>query len=433
MKLDRRTLLRAGLGAALVPALGRLERHGGAVFSDDRPHRFIQIFLTGGWDSALGTDPVIGTKASFGAYDPYYAAQPIKTVPGKANLVVGGGLIPALPAFQAAPTAFVNGLWIEVAAHDLATQYLLTGIPTLARTDANPAYVARMGAASGRFPSHVVLGQVPLGDTKATAPPLQSMGVGGIRAMLRKPGQDWLDDGTRQTAFELGRTLDELRYGTDLAGRSAVLSAWLTADRRVPELYDKGFGPLLEPSPELFARYGAEGELSIAGQLAGCFLVQKSNISRLVTTTTGDFDTHSNQDPRQINQLRELGTALNALVADLRATADPDAPRLSLMDTTTILIVSEFVRTPTFNKGGGTDHWQSASAIVMGSGVRDNTVVGATGPDAKALGWDGQQAVPRTPSSQVVPEMLAAAIMRQCGFSAEAAEVADKPLPGVFL
>jgi uncharacterized protein (DUF1501 family) len=320
-----------------------------------------------------------------------------------------------------------------VTAHELATQYLLTGMSSLGLNDNLPAFVARMAAASGRFPGHVVLGQIPLGDTKATAPPLQSVNVGGISQMLRRPGEGWFDDPTRDTTYELTRTLNDLRYGTGIAARSKLLGAWQAAERELPRLYAAGHGPRLEPTKELLARYGATDVGSIAGQIAGCYLVLESNLSRLVSTTTGDFDTHTAHAPKQINQLKELGTALSALVADLRAAPDPEVPGASLMDTTTILVVSEFVRTPNVDKKGGTDHWQSASAILMGQGVRDGVVVGATDAGARALGWDGQKGVPFHPSSRIVPEQLAAAILRNAGLPAEADELSRQPLAGVFV
>lgn len=400
-----------------------------------RPRRFVQFFLTGGWDSTLGTDPVVGEKATSGAYDPYFAQQSIRTVPGKDRLVVGGGLVTALPAFQAAPTAFVNGLWVEITAHELARQYMLTGMPSVGLNDSFPAYVASMAAASGRFPGHVVLGQIPLGDTKATAPPLQSGSITGVAGMLQQPwgqGWDWVKGSTRETSFELTRALNDLRYGTEGGKRSKVLGAWQAAEREVPKLYAGGYGPQLEAKPELFARYGGTDEGSIGGQVAACFLMLKSNITRLVSVTTGDFDTHENHDPKQINQLKQLGTALSALVADLRATPDPDLAGASLMDTTTILVTSEFVRSPEVTKGG-TDHWQSASAIVMGQGVRDNTVVGATDARARALGWDGSKGVPATATSRIQPEHLAAAVLRLFGYRSQSETLSRRPLEGLFV
>jgi uncharacterized protein (DUF1501 family) len=330
------------------------------------------------------------------------------------------------------PTAFVNGLHVEVTAHELASQYVLTGMSSLGLNDRIPSFIARMAAASGRFPSHVVLGQIPLGDTKAAAPPLQAGNIGGVSQMLRAPGEGWYTDSMRQVTYDLTRTLDDLRYGTKLESPSKALTAWRTADRALPGLYARGFGTRLESSKELLARYGATDESSLAGQIAGCFLVLKSNLSRLVTTTAGEFDTHLEMAPKQITQLQELATALSALVTDLRAAPDPDLSGASLMDTTTIVVTSEFVRTPNCTKSGGTDHWQSASAIVMGQGVRDNVVVGATDREAHALGWDGKPS-PFHAASRIAPEHFAAAVVRNGGFAKQADEICQQPLAGLFL
>ena len=78
------------------------------------PKRMVQFFLGGGWDTALATDPVAGTKRSSSTYDSRYLARTITSVTGKDNLVMGDGIAPATTAFQTMNTLFVNGMFVAI-------------------------------------------------------------------------------------------------------------------------------------------------------------------------------------------------------------------------------------------------------------------------------------------------------------------------------
>jgi uncharacterized protein (DUF1501 family) len=100
----------------------------------------------------------------------------------------------------------------------------------------------------------------------------------------------------------------------------------------------------------------------------------------------------------------------------LQSTDDPDSPSKKLIETTTVLICSEFNRTPTFNSANGTDHWQTGAAIVIGQGVRDSTVVGSTDATGNAADYNG---------GKLLPDHLGASLLRVLGFTAEADAVSE--------
>jgi uncharacterized protein (DUF1501 family) len=130
--------------------------------------------------------------------------------------------------------------------------------------------------------------------------------------------------------------------------------------------------------------------------------------------------------------MRRFATALGVLVADLRSTPDPAVPGQMLADTTTIMITSEFVRTPLFNLAGGTDHWSSASVIVMGRGVNDGAVIGATDVNGYALGWRDGRAVSFSEDTQLLPDHVIATILENVGTSAQADLVSEVRLDALF-
>ena len=68
----------------------------------------------------------------------------------------------------------------------------------------------------------------------------------------------------------------------------------------------------------------------------------------------------------------------SALIADL-------ADR-GILDTTAVIWMGEFGRTPTINGNGGRDHWaRSWSAVVGGAGFTRGVVVGETSADGREV------------------------------------------------
>jgi hypothetical protein len=95
-----------------------------------------------------------------------------------------------------------------------------------------------------------------------------------------------------------------------------------------------------------------------------------------VTINDGGWDHHSEIFPKFRTQGRELDTVVAALIEDLG--------RCGLLETTLVLVMGEFGRTPKIStladrKTPGRDHWSNAmSILVAGCGTPPGQVVGAT-------------------------------------------------------
>ena len=93
---------------------------------------------------------------------------------------------------------------------------------------------------------------------------------------------------------------------------------------------------------------------------------------RFVTIENGHWDTHR----KNAMSLRELlvpslDQGLAALLADLE--------ERGLLDTTLVVLTTEFGRTPRINVMAGRDHWPNAFSIVMaGAGMKVGQAIGAT-------------------------------------------------------
>jgi uncharacterized protein (DUF1501 family) len=118
----------------------------------------------------------------------------------------------------------------------------------------------------------------------------------------------------------------------------------------------KPWGPILRPSAG--ARFLIARRLVEAG-------------TRFVTVTYGAWDTHSYHYRGIETQLPDFDRAYAGLITDL--------DQRGLLDSTLVLVTSEFGRTPRINAGGGRDHWPRVFSIVMaGGGIKRGQIYGAS-------------------------------------------------------
>ena len=123
---------------------------------------------------------------------------------------------------------------------------------------------------------------------------------------------------------------------------------------------------------------------------------------RFVTTVNGPsitWDTHQNNFHRLKNQLvPPMERAFTALLDDL-------ADR-GMLDSTLVLWVGDFGRTPLINKDSGRDHWpQCYTAVLAGGGLRTGQVIGES---------DSMGAVPRL--RPIAPADIHATIFHALGY-----------------
>jgi arylsulfatase A-like enzyme len=89
------------------------------------------------------------------------------------------------------------------------------------------------------------------------------------------------------------------------------------------------------------------------------------------------WDTHRDNFPRTRALSLECDAAMAALVTDLKSRG--------LLDTTLVVWMGEFGRTPQCT-GGGRNHWSRAwSSVLVGGGIRGGQVVGRTDRDGATV------------------------------------------------
>src|SRR5262249_36338141 len=124
----------------------------------------------------------------------------------------------------------------------------------------------------------------------------------------------------------------------------------------------------------------------------GCLLARRLVERQVpfIEVTLNGWDTHANN----ANQVRTLSQTVDVAWAALLK----DLKERGLLETTLIVWMGEFGRTPKFGRPDGRDHWpNSFSAVLAGGGIKGGQVIGATAEDGVAI---KERPVP-------VPELLA--------------------------
>jgi uncharacterized protein (DUF1501 family) len=94
-----------------------------------------------------------------------------------------------------------------------------------------------------------------------------------------------------------------------------------------------------------------------------------------VTVYSGGWDHHTKLfESYKGESVKKMDSGVAALISDL--------DQRGLLDSTMVLMLGEFGRTPKVNKDAGRDHWPHAMSVLMaGAGIPRGQVIGAT--DAK--------------------------------------------------
>jgi len=120
------------------------------------------------------------------------------------------------------------------------------------------------------------------------------------------------------------------------------------------------------------------GDLSdgLKGQAEIAVAAFRSGSAVSANLSLSGFDTHGNHDREQTESLTELLEGVDRLWDLIEANG--------MQDQVTVLIGSDFGRTPFYNNGAGKDHWNVTSVMAMGAGVTGNRVIGQTNENFNA-------------------------------------------------
>lgn len=431
MKLHRRQFLLGGAAfGALTPLLGRLSLAGQAT-----QHKLIVVFARGAWDVTYAFDPrapgdpnVDGPwrQEQGGAID--YTNEEIATI---GDLVIGYNdkARPAVADFfseWADLSLVVNGISTETIVHDVARPRILTGSRRIGDPDlaaifghvnqgtapigymdfANQGFIGELGAASARVGSR---GQLEL---------LINDDISGL------PGPDWTyplfqPNSTDHDAIQAWLQARESRYRDqwDNGGLSSDRLDDHAASRAAAEDIRAASGPISD-----LLTLGQPLDIEAQIDLAVSLLMDDLCQSVLVDSGL-PWDTHTD-NVNQNNHFNALFNGLQYLATQLG--------RSALEQQVTVVVLSEFTRTPKLNGDNGKDHWPVASAMLFGAGVDGGRTIGQTG---ETLGAEPVNlSTGEADSDGVVPDFgnLIAGILAATGVDSEEFLPDTQPYTAIF-
>jgi hypothetical protein len=202
--------------------------------------------------------------------------------------------------------------------------------------------------------------------------PFQVDANGQIRdAQLNVPWQRMVDRMKLLSALE-GRFIEE-RRGTAAEEHAKVLAktqSLLSSEQM------QAFQVRSEPQ-EMLQRYG-DSDLG-----RGCLMARRLVEVGVpfVEVNSGGWDLHQNCFTTLETKLPELDKAFSALVDDLR--------QRGLLESTVVLCMGEFGRTPRINGDAGRDHFARAWSVVLGgAAIQGGRAIGKTSADGTAVETD---------------------------------------------
>ncbi len=225
------------------------------------------------------------------------------------------------------------------------------------------------------------------------------------------------------------------QYQDSRSQLKTVLDAQLDAYFRF-DPNSKGAQAIEEEKATLRTRYGlkpeggADTRNSAAARAALVATALKKGVSQCVSINiTGGLDTHFGTQVTQAQNQRAGWNALGDLVEDLRNSPHPSGG--NFMDHTTILCFSEFGRTPGINASGGRDHHLTNSCMLLGKGIKHNTVFGKSGDVGMSPGLIDHKTGLADPAGQVIlPEHIIATVLAGAKLDYSITRVA--PLTGLL-
>jgi uncharacterized protein (DUF1501 family) len=399
-RLTRRQVLQAGavplLGLGLPDLLAAEEARGGRTA---RARSCIFVFQYGGLSQLDSWDPKPdGPSEVRGLYRAIPTAVPGFRV---------GELMPRL-AGLADRYAVIRSLSHGVPVHDVANRMLLAGQsrPAL-NAPSLGAVLSRLRPSPADVPSHVWLQKFGGG----AMPPEQTYLTGGLLGMAHAPllvgashDDTPADPGFRVRAFDTaeGLTLDRVRDRLGVLGRLETSQPPVAPHDPLPRLRERAFDLLagraarqafdLEREPDavrerygrhplgqnlLLARRLVEAGVRLVSVVAWCGLAPGDRFLSVET-----WDMHGNAGIDIFGKgWNGLGWALPCCDQAVSALLE-DLSLRGLLDSTLVVLVGEFGRTPRISRGGsaiGRDHWPHCySGMLAGAGVRGGAVVGAS-------------------------------------------------------
>mgnify|MGYP002629497090 CR=1 FL=1 len=357
----------AGTGA-VMGGLGFFAQPAAASQLARNAKRMIVIRMAGGLSQLESWDPKPGTDTG----------GPYRAIP---TSVPGTHICELLPktAKMMHHLALVRGINTKNGDHGKGTYMMLTGRRKSPASDYPEvgAVVARsLDQGGSSLPGHIKVSPNGSGSRSADSaylgPKYASVLLDG-----GKPPQNTSRPGnvTEESAKAMSQFRQLANDRFTLRRRTAETDAYVQSFEQARELMRQKdvFDLSKEPAKDR-ERYGSHD----FGR--HCLLARRlvENGVSFVQVTHSNYDTHNENFNFHFEQLGEFDNPFATLINDL--------VERGLYDSTLVVVLSEFGRTPKINARYGRDHWGNAWSVCLGgAGIHRGAVVGATNKNGTAV------------------------------------------------
>lgn len=297
-------------------------------------------------------------------------------------------------ARQMKDLSIIRSLSTKEGEHGLATQLMLTGYRSQQEAVRYPSLGSLVSKELGReendLPNFISLSASRMADAGFLGPNYAPLTVSGAsddpnaRANLSledlAPPRD-RDEKVLKNQFDILRFMQQ-EFAARQKGQATKAhdASYAKAMRMVETQARKAF-QLEDEKPELRDEYGRNrfGQSCLLARR----LVERGVAFVEVTLANtpmnpAGWDTHGDN----FNQVKSLSQVLDPAWATLMR----DLRERGLLESTLVIWMGEFGRTPKINQNGGRDHFPLAwSAVVGGAGIKGGQVVGKTGPGGESV------------------------------------------------
>lgn len=360
-RIARRNFLGGMAAGAMIGGLTSLARPAMADQLAKKQMRVLCVNMAGGLSQLESWDPKPGTNTG----------GPFRAIP---TSVPGIHLCELLPetARQMHHLALIRSINTKENDHGKGHYMMFTG-----RRESPAADYPRIGAVvaktlspeSASLPGHIQItpggGGGRSNDAAYLGPKYASISLGNGNPPQHTTRPDAISESSDQLRNSFRRMAND-RFA--LMRRTAMTDAYTSSFEQAQELMkQREIFDVTKESQADQDRYGTH-------DFGRHCLLARRLLERGITfvqVTHSNYDTHNENFNFHIEQLGEFDKPFATLVADL-------ADR-GLLDSTLIVVLSEFGRTPNINQYYGRDHWGTAWSICLGGAkIQRGAVIGKT-------------------------------------------------------
>lgn len=361
----------AGVTASFAADMGTINALRSPAMAEElrkQDKRVILLWLAGGASQFETWDPKPGTKTG----------GPFRAIPTNVSGIHISELLPELST-RMQHTAIIRSLNTKIADHGTGADLMERGRvndPGIRYPDLGAVIAKELGHAESKVPDYVSLYTSTEGRRKGTSGYLGSRYAPMFLSESMTPANIVRHQAIAEAEhLERASLREKLANSFVKARKSSTVDSHMSAYQRVHGLMQSADLFDIEREPEhVRARYGAS-------QFAQQCLIARRLVEAgvpFVKVARAWWDSHGQNFETHQELCADLDYSMSVLLDDLH--------ERGLLESTLVITLGEFGRTPQINASLGRDHFASAwSCTLSGAGIRGGVVYGKTDAEGHAV------------------------------------------------